>query len=386
MRTRHQKGYVYRRYYRWYVRYYDHIVQKDGSIKRVQVARSLAPVCYEYRTKRAVMPLVRELLEPINSGRLSPAGGLSIERFVEETYLPYVSREKRSSTGRGYRQIWNRYLKPRCGCLRLRDFRTPDGERLMSEIARQNDLSRWTLRHIKAFLSGIFKYAKRMGAVDGVNPIQDVSIPRARPGAQTYAYSLEVITRMISVLSQAAATVAATAAFTGMRKGELRGFLWENYGESAIWVTQSVWEGIVDEPKTEQSKSPVPVISPLAKLLDRHRQAQGNPQTGFVFRTRNGTALNLSNLARRHIRPKLEEEGIKWRGWHAFRRGLATNLHRLGVPDKAIQAILRHANISTTLNNYIKSVPADAVAAMRSLEEVCTIYAPSLGAENEVES
>jgi len=98
MRTRHQKGYVYRRYYRWYVRYYDYVVQKDGSLERVQIARSLAPVCYEYRTKRAVMPLVRELLEPINSGRLSPAGTVSVDRFVEESYLPYVSRERRSST------------------------------------------------------------------------------------------------------------------------------------------------------------------------------------------------------------------------------------------------------------------------------------------------
>jgi integrase len=386
MRTRHQKGYVYRRYYRWYVRYYDYIVQKDGSIKRVQLARSLAPVCYEYRTKRAVMSLVREFLEPINRGRFSPAGGLSIERFVEESYLPYISREKRSSTTRGYRQIWNCYLMPRCGTLRLRDFRTADGERLMSEIARQNDLSRYTLRHIKAFLSGVFKYAKRLGTVDGVNPVQDVSIPKARPGIETYAYSLEEIIRMISVLGQPAATVVATAAFTGMRKGELRGFLWENYNQGVIWVSQSVWESIVDEPKTQRSKSPVPVIGPLAKLLDRHREARGNSQTGFVFATRNGTALNLSNLAKRYIRPRIEREGIKWWGWHAFRRGLATNLHRLGVSDKTIQAILRHANISTTLNNYVKSVPADAIAAMRSLEEVCTKYAPIVGKDEKDES
>jgi hypothetical protein len=45
---------------------------------------------------------------------------------------------------------------------------------------------------------------------------------------------------------------------------------------------------------------------------------------------------------------------MKWWGcWHAFRRGLATNLHRLGVSDKTIRVILRHANISTTLNNYV---------------------------------
>ena len=28
---------------------------------------------------------------------------------------------------------------------------------------------------------------------------------------------------------------------------------------------------------------------------------------------------------------------VQRHGWHAFRRGLATNLHRLGVQDKIIQ-------------------------------------------------
>jgi len=110
---------------------------------------------------------------------------------------------------------------------------------------------------------------------------------------------------MISVLGQPAATVVATAAFTGMRKGELRGFLWENYNQGAIWVSQSVWESVIDEPKTRKSKSPVSVIGPLANLLGRHREAKGNRQTGFVFGTRKGTALNLSNLAKRYIRPRL---------------------------------------------------------------------------------
>jgi hypothetical protein len=53
--------------------------------------------------------------------------------------------------------------------------------------------------------------------------------------------------------------------------------------------------------------------------------------------------LNLDLLASEVIRPALEAEKIPWYGWHAFRRGLATNLHRLGVSDKVIQQILRHA-------------------------------------------
>ena len=62
--------------------------------------------------------------------------------------------------------------------------------------------------------------------------------------------------------------------------------------------------------------------------------------------SQSGTSLDLARLARFVIRPALKQAGLEWHGWHAFRRGLATNLYRLGVLDKTIQAILRHANLS----------------------------------------
>jgi len=55
------------------------------------------------------------------------------------------------------------------------------------------------------------------------------------------------------------------------------------------------------------------------------------------------------------------------------------NLYRLGVPDKTIQAILRHSKLSTTMHSYVKSVPQDAVAAMRLFETACRKYAPRSG-------
>ena len=58
-----------------------------------------------------------------------------------------------------------------------------------------------------------------------------------------------------------------------------------------------------------------------------------------------------------------------WQGWHAFRRGLATNLHTLGVAAKDIQAILRHSTIGLTQNAYIKSVNESQVSALDSLSE-----------------
>jgi integrase len=50
--------------------------------------------------------------------------------------------------------------------------------------------------------------------------------------------------------------------------------------------------------------------------------------------------------------------------WHAFRRGLATNLHALGIDDKTIQRILRHSNVSITQKCYIKTMPAQVTDAM----------------------
>src|SRR5271166_6843295 len=68
-------------------------------------------------------------------------------------------------------------------------------------------------------------------------------------------------------------------------------------------------------------------------------------------------------------RHRFERDKIfpEWHGWHAARRGLGTNLYRLGVPEKTIQAILRHANVSTT-TYYIKTAAEDTQAAMAKLE------------------
>ena len=82
-----------------------------------------------------------------------------------------------------------------------------------------------------------------------------------------------------------------------------------------------------------------------------------------------GKPVNLDALVVDVIVPLLNEVGIKWRGWHGFRRGLATNLHQLGIADKTIQRILRHANVAVTQNCYIKTARPDAVEAMKRLSE-----------------
>ena len=61
---------------------------------------------------------------------------------------------------------------------------------------------------------------------------------------------------------------------------------------------------------------------------------------------------------------------------HAARRGLGSDLHRLGVPDMAIQRILRQTNVSTTATYYIKTAADDVRTAMAKLEQNVPLYTP----------
>lgn len=80
------------------------------------------------------------------------------------------------------------------------------------------------------------------------------------------------------------------------------------------------------------------------------------------------TPISPANVLRDVILPALEKKEIEWHGYHAFRRGLATNLRALGVDDLTIKDILRHSDVSVTRASYIKRVDEKSVEAMDRLE------------------
>jgi integrase len=134
-------------------------------------------------------------------------------------------------------------------------------------------------------------------------------------------------------------------------------------------IRRSVWRThLKDETKTPRmTTTPVSFRSSslFRFVLDAIKLEDAS---GWMFPNRIGGALDLHNLADRVIKPRFKANGLKWKGWHAYRRGLATNLHELGVPDIVIQAILRHEDIRTTQRSYIKTVPQVVTAATKRLE------------------
>jgi len=257
----------------------------------------------------------------------------------------------------------------------------------LDDIASAGRLGRNSLKHLKVAPSAIFKYAKQLGFFDGENPVRDTAVPPGHESEETYEQSFEEITQILDVLPEPAATIFAVAAFTGARRGEIRGLLWENYHDNELRLTRSVWHGYITEPKTRKSTGAIHVIGPLAKRLAFHRLRSGNPATGPMFANGAGNPMDLNNVVWRVILPALnrcvhcangraehvladhdftlDESLPKWPGWHAARRGYEPVPARRPCKNNSI---LRHANVATTNTYYIKTAAADAQAAMNKLE------------------
>lgn len=387
-KVRNQKGQIWRVGKSWYGRWRRDELEPaaDGSkvIVRRQHCEKLCEYSDRYRVKRDVRPLLDEKLAPLNAGRCAPESTLTVAEYGEKFFLPYAARELKPSTVCGYKGLWKMYLKPRLEFdhIALRDFRCVDATNTLTEIHRQHGIGRTTLRHCKALLSVIFSHAKRDGVLDGPNPIIDAGIPRAaEAGKPTYAYTADEVLAMLNALEGVARTAAALMYFCGLRPGEARAAKWENYDGKTLRILESMWRGKTTIPKTVESVAPVPVAETLREIL-----AESRRESGYILATATGAAVDLHNLAARVVRPALllcaeckkekTEHGANghefkplptWRGWYALRRGLATLATSIDT-QIAAKSLLRHANVATTQQFYIKSVPAEALRAVEKMD------------------
>jgi integrase len=351
---RYQNGFLYEHHGAWFVRYSQRISKHDGSTNLNHASKHLGR-SKDFRNISDVEQCRALFMQTVNRDRLSANSRTTLTAFVEGAYLPWTKEERRASTSKGHHEIWINHIREHVGELRLREFRTVDASRMLRAIAKANNLTTTTLQHIKSVLSTIFTYAKNEGAFDGANPVDGVLIPRhAKEPGETHAYDLNQVLQILERLPLLEKSLVATAALAGLRQGELRGLEWTDYTGTELVIKRSIWMSVVNLPKTRASRDSVPVIPALAEILDEYRKSVGNPEVGVVFHSGDGLPISVDRVGRRVVRRELEAIRLPWYGWHAFRRGLASNLYEIGAQDKVVQRILRHSKPHVTRERYIK--------------------------------
>ncbi|HET6178688.1 MAG TPA: tyrosine-type recombinase/integrase [Candidatus Sulfotelmatobacter sp.] len=357
-----QRGRIYRKGKAWLLAYNVREL-RDGELVWVSRKKKLAPFGNEYRTPASVRHLAEEILSPLNTRQARPEPTQTVADFISTAYLSHCETNLRPSTAFGYEHLF-KLIKPHLGSKRLRGFGAIDGERVLAAFASEKPRAHTQIKNAKNFLSGAFRYGVRTGVLR-FNPMREVMLPRnGKPMDNTHAYSLAEIQSMLAVLPEPSRTAVLVAALTGLRHSEIRGLRWDDFTGDELRVRRAVWASHISETKTPASTAAVPVLPVLRKALEVHREKSLGE---FIFSGGTGRPLVLMNVTRRDIIPALAKAKIPWHGWHAFRRGLASNLNRLGVDDSVIQKILRHAAVVTTQRHYIKTTSAETQAAMKKL-------------------
>jgi integrase len=183
------------------------------------------------------------------------------------------------------------------------------------------------------------------------------------PPPKTDYLSLDECGLLLSHAEGALYEMLLVALRTGMRRGEIIGLQWSSVDWQAqhIIVRHSLCEYTQELGTTKSNRERyIPMDTEVyAVLFNRKRE------TGYVFVYENNKRFTGKQLEL-HLTRLCENVGLRKIGWHTLRHTFASHLAMKGVPLNAVQALLGHSSITTTMR-YAHLAPSTLRMAIDQL-------------------
>jgi integrase len=366
---------------------------------------------------------LRELMDG-DGAKVTTDASRTIEQIGRLHAARLTAKGRKVSHVQSFESHLRVHLAPFFGSTPINRIQTGDIERLIAHLARHKKLAPKTIRNVLGSLHSIFDYALRKHWI-AENPCRLVDEPEAPDADPDIRFltldELEAVLRHIpdhaphakltweqvcdvrasgetntalalrlgvsdSLVSrirrgliwtdQAATenifaaidrTLILTAAWTGMRQGELLGLRWRDVDWLArkARVRRAWVRGEFGAPKSKRSSRAVPLAMRVAGALDDlHRQSAYQSDGDLVFgNPHSGHPLDRSQLLRRFKR-YCKAAGIRPQRFHDLRHTFGTHMAASGqVSLRTLQEWMGHARMSTT-EIYADFMPADNEAAL----------------------
>jgi integrase len=296
----------------------------------------------------------RARLEGLTGNALKPP---FFSNFADEFQDSYAKANNKPSELASKKMILDRHLKPAFGHLRLDEVTTEAiekykaaklaGSEATADTKAVPPLKPKSINNHLTCLATVLAIAVEWGRLSRPPKIRKLKPADTPAPFLTFEQAAALLRYGAPIAGQPWGVMILTGLRAGLRISEMLALRWVDLDFSAktINVRQNVWKGIVGTPKGGKADA-VPMCDELHAAL---RELQQRGELGpLVFCPPNGEPWTRDDTTR-PIRRACRAAGLKAVGWHVLRHTFASHLVMRGVHLKAVQQLMRHASIVSTM-------------------------------------
>ncbi len=283
--------------------------------------------------------------------------------FAKAWTATYVATNNKPSTQRAKAYILSRHLLPALGEHRLDEI-GPQEIEAYKAAKLASGLHPKTVNDHLAVLGKCLRIAEEWGHIQRVPQIRLLRPPVPEIDFLTTKESQRLLMDRSEPLWNGMILVASHA---GLRLGELFALEWQDADVSrrSLTVARSYVNGVLGTPKSNKRRH-IPMTRALCDFFARTH----TDGPVFGLRAYSSASKAIARIARRR--------GLRRIGFHTLRHTFAATLVTAGVPLPAIQALLGHATISTTMR-YSHLAPSALRGAVDAFDRFTGDQRPKLG-------
>jgi integrase len=300
----------------------------------------------------------------------SPSSGATVGEAAHE-WLRHSEWERgvKASTLREYRSVVEAHIVPRFGDQSIEAVTARKVEAWAAELLASGR-SRRTVNKVLTMLHGVFERARRVWDLPS-NPVAEVARRPERYSGDLDFFSAEEVTALVrAAANDQDAAIFLTAAFTGLRRGELIALRWRDvlFEQESIRVRASYSYGALTSPKSGKVRT-VPMVPAVAEALAKlGRRELFVGDDDLIFPGLAGQYLDGSALRRRY-REALKRAGLRELRFHDLRHvfgSLAIN----ALTILEVKEAMGHADVKTTMRYLHHKSRADEARRLAQAFEV----------------
>jgi integrase len=372
-------GHIKKRTYRngriaWRARYPD----PDRPTPTAQIER-------EFRTKQEAEAWLTAQAHSVMTGsHINPQmNDLPFRELADAWRETWTDLAPKTRTG--YESILKHHVIPAWGNRQIGTITPTAVQAYVNRLAQ--DAGAATVRNVAAVLRRAFAAGVKLGLTKA-NPAERVRLPKAPHREQLFLTAAQVHD-LAGAMAPHYRPLVLTAAFTGLRAGELAGLRRRDVDllRGTLRVEQAVSEigGTLHTgpPKTPRSRRTVALPAFLTRVLNDHLTRSSSPAAtadALVFTTPTGTPLRHNLFYKRHFKPAVvgrpatatrpavpgalppELAGLRF---HDLRHTAVALAIAAGAHPKTIADRMGHSSIQITMDRYGHLFPSadEALAA-----------------------